>query len=80
MHGHLLSTYKMKATIVQFMAFDRPQMMVFLQKGPEEIHQKLSQLCKTYHPTSIIQCDNAEHLPLTVLTDLIKKDESLPNK
>ena len=61
----------MKITVVTFMAFSMVHTLVFV-KGEtfEQIHERLSIICETYDPLSILQSDDAEQVSLNQLNNL----------
>lgn len=63
-----------KITVVQFRAYDKPAMMAYLDKSPEEIHTALKNICSTYIPTAIYEANGIEFKPLSMLDDLIKNE------
>lgn len=63
-----------KITVIQFRAYDKAAITVFLDKTPEEIHERLKNVCSTYIPTAIMECSDIEYKPLSMLTDLIAQE------
>ncbi len=65
-----------KVTCVLFRAFDQTHREFFIDKTPIEIHNSLMNICSTYITVAILEADNAEYKPVSIL-DQFQRPEKI---
>lgn len=64
-----------KVTCVLFRAFDQTHREFFIDKTPVEIHTSLMNICDTYVTVAVLEADNAEYKPVSMLDQFTRPDK-----